>query len=190
MTRTLHGGTIAVPRRANAEGDGVVVSSGAVTVDVYIDFQCPFCRQFHEIAGATLGGMAADGSTTLVYHPMNFLDQVSTNRYSTRAAAASGCASDGGMFSRYAHALFVTQPPEGGPGLTDEELISLGISVGLPADEFGECVIRGTYLEWPTYVTERATARGINATPTVLVEGIPVAANPTLIAAAVDRLLA
>jgi protein-disulfide isomerase len=47
MTRTLHGGAIAVPKRTNAEGDGVVVSSGAVTVDVYIDFQCPFCRQFH-----------------------------------------------------------------------------------------------------------------------------------------------
>jgi hypothetical protein len=48
--------------------------------------------------------MATDGRITLVYHPMNFLDAVSTNRYSTRAA--SGCASDGGMFSRYAHALF------------------------------------------------------------------------------------
>jgi protein-disulfide isomerase len=132
--------------------------------------------------------MAADGSITLVFHPMNFLNAVSTDRYSTRAAAAPGCASDGGTFSRYAHALFVNQPTEGGPGLTDEELISLGISVGLPADKFGECVIRGTYLEWPAYVTERA-ARGINATPTVLVEGIPVPANPTMIAAAVDRLL-
>jgi protein-disulfide isomerase len=189
MTGRLHGGTIAIPKRANQEGDGIVVSSGAATVDVYIDFQCPFCRQFEWIAGPTLGAMAADGRITLVYHPMNFLDAVSTNRYSTRAAAASGCASDGGMFARYAHALFVNQLPEGGPGLTDEELIAIGVSVGPPEQAFGECVHRGTYLDWPTYVTERATARGVNATPTVLVEDIPVAANPTMIAAAVDRFI-
>jgi hypothetical protein len=50
-------------------------------------------------------------------------------------------------------------------------------------------VHRGTYLDWPTYVTERATAKGVNATPTVLVEDIPVAASPTVIAAAMDRFI-
>jgi protein-disulfide isomerase len=42
---------------------------------------------------------------------MNFLDEASTTNYSTRAAAASGCAADGGRFVQYAHALFSSQPP-------------------------------------------------------------------------------
>ena len=57
---------------------------------------------------------------------MNFLDQASTTHYSTRAAAASGCAADQDRFTDYLHELFVNQPPEGSAGLSDTELIALG----------------------------------------------------------------
>jgi protein-disulfide isomerase len=187
MTSTPGGNTIPVPvpRGATPDGDGIVVGSGPVVVDAYIDFQCPFCRQFEENAGPTLDAMVVSRQISLVHHPMNFLDAASTNHYSTRAAASSGCASDGGRFNEYAHALFANQPPEGGPGLSDEQLIELGTLVGLPAAEFGRCVTSGKYLEWPSYVTELAIARGVNATPTVFVQGTPVPANPVMIAAAV-----
>lgn len=56
--------------------------------------------------------------------------------YSTRAAAASGCAADKGRLVAYAHALFVDQPPEGGPGLSDAELAALGHAVGLADTAF------------------------------------------------------
>src|SRR5690242_21064075 len=78
-----------------------------------------------------LADLVTAGQVSLVYHPMNFLDEASTTSYSTRAAAASGCAADRGRFAEYAHALFVSQPPEGGPGLTDAELAGLGRAVGL-----------------------------------------------------------
>ncbi len=174
-----------VPASATPAGDGVVIGQGTVTVDAFIDFLCPFCRQFELSSGQALATMVADGQISLVYHPMNFLDEASTTRYSSRAAAAAGCASDGGRFADYARALFVSQPPEGGPGLSDAELIELGLSVGLPSPAFGECVPRGHYLDWPTYVTAMATARGVSATPAVLVEGISVPANARMIAAAV-----
>jgi hypothetical protein len=38
---------------------------------------------------------------------------------------------------------------------------------------------------WPTHVTEQASARGVNATPTTLVQGVPVPADAHTIAAAV-----
>jgi protein-disulfide isomerase len=116
---------------------------------------------------------------------MSFLDEASTTRYSSRAAAASGCASDGGKFREYLRALFVSQPPEGGPGLTDAELAELGIEAGLTDPAFGHCVLGGHYLDWPPYVTELAAATGVSGTPTVLVAGAAVAANPQSIAAAV-----
>jgi protein-disulfide isomerase len=183
MTSELAPGQI--PAGATPQGDGIVLGAGPVTVDAYIDFLCPFCRQFELSSGPGLDAMVTDGRIRLVYHPMSFLDGASTTRYSSRAAAASGCASDGGKFPEYVHALFASQPPEGGPGLTDAELVRLGISAGLTDAAFGHGVLSGRYLDWPPYVTELAAARGVNATPTVLVGGVPVAAEDRVIAAAV-----
>jgi protein-disulfide isomerase len=163
----------------------VVIGTGPVSVDVFIDFLCPFCRQFELSAGETLAAMAADGRISLAYHPMNFLDAASTTRYSTRAAAASGCAADGDRLAEYAHALFVDQPPEGSAGLTDAQLVEIGVAAGLPRAAFGECVQQGRYLDWPPHVTARATDLGVSATPTVLVAGVPVPANARMITAAV-----
>ena len=174
-----------IPADATAAGDGIVTGDGPVTVDAYIDFLCPYCREFELSAEDTLNAMIADGQIRLAYHPMSFLDEASTTRYSSRAAAASGCASDGGKFREYLRALFASQPPEGGPGLSDAELIELGIGAGLADPAFSSCVLAGRYLDWPPYVTELAAAAGVSGTPTVLVAGDPVAAEPRAIAAAV-----
>jgi protein-disulfide isomerase len=176
---------VPVPAGANADGDGIVVGGGPVTVDAYIDFLCPFCRMFEERTGPTLRSMLDDGLINLVYHPMGFLDDLSTDRYSSRASSASGCASDRGRFYEYAQALFANQPPEGGPGLSDEELVRLGAAVGIQDGAFPGCVLGHMYLLWTRYVTERAVARGISGTPSVFVEGVGVPANPLTIAAAV-----
>jgi protein-disulfide isomerase len=153
-------------------------------VDAYIDFLCPFCRQFEERSGPMLDRLVAAGAISLVYHPLAFLDPLSTTRYSSRASAASGCAADGGHFDEYANALFANQPPEGGPGLSDEELVALGHAVGLDQG-FDRCVAAGVYLPWTAFVTARAVERGVHGTPTVFVAGVPVPANGPMIAAAV-----
>ncbi|MEU6366669.1 thioredoxin domain-containing protein [Streptomyces sp. NPDC046931] len=104
-----------LPASASPTGDGIVVGSGPVQVDAFIDFLCPFCRQFEEKSGPILDELVADEAISLVYHPMGFLDNLSTTRYSSRASAASGCASDGGRFMEYLYALFANQPPRAGP---------------------------------------------------------------------------
>jgi protein-disulfide isomerase len=174
-----------LPAGVTAEGDGIVIGHGPVRVDAFIDFLCPFCRQFELAAESTLARLVADGQISLVYHPMNFLDEASTTNYSTRAAAASGCAADGGRFAEYAHALFVSQPPEGGPGLSDADLASIGQAAGLAGTAFTACLSDAPYLDWPSYVTARATALGVEATPTVLVAGKAVRPEARPIAAAV-----
>jgi protein-disulfide isomerase len=70
-----------------------------VRVDAYIDFLCPYSRKFELSSGPTLASLAADRLASIAYHPMNFLDEASTTSYSTRAAAASGCAADHGRFA-------------------------------------------------------------------------------------------
>jgi protein-disulfide isomerase len=152
-----------IPAGATPDGDGIVVADGLVPVDAFIDFLCPYCRQFELSAGPGLQTMAAAGRIRLVYHPMSFLDDASTTRYSSRAGAASGCASDGGKF----------------------ELAELGRAVGLPAQAITSCLLTGKYLDWPPYVTAVATARGVESTPTILVGGAQVPADGQAIAAAV-----
>ena len=190
LARTAPGGGVQaapprVPAHTTPEGDGVVVSTGPVRVDAYIDFQCPFCRAFELSSGEALRAMATEGLIALVYHPMDFLDEASTNHYSSRAASASGCASDADRFSEYAQVLFANQPPEGGPGLTDEQLVELGAAVGLTEPTFARCVAEHPYVPWADHVTQRAMARGVSGTPTTLVAGVPVPANARAIAAAV-----
>jgi protein-disulfide isomerase len=164
-----------------------MIGHGPVRVDAFVDFLCPFCRRFELSSGPELAELVAAGQVSLVYHPMNFLDEASTTNYSTRAAAASGCAADRGRFAEYSRELFVSQPPEGGPGLSDAELADLGRAAGLPAAAFDACVAEGRYLDWPSRVTERATALGVEATPTVLVAGAVVSPQARSIAAAVAR---
>jgi protein-disulfide isomerase len=176
-----------VPAGATPEGDGIVVGDGPVRIDAFIDFMCPYCRQFELSAAPALSGLVAEHLVSLVYHPMNFLDEASTTSYSTRASAASGCAADQERFLQYLHALFVSQPPEGGPGLSDAELAQIGRGVGLAEAAFAACLGDAPYLDWPPYVTARATAVGVTGTPTVLVAGAAVAPDPRAISAAVAR---
>jgi protein-disulfide isomerase len=176
-----------LPAGATVEGDGVMIGHGPVRVDAFIDFLCPFCRQFELSSAPTLADLVTGGEVSLVYHPMNFLDEASTTNYSRRAASASGCAADEGRFVAYAHALFVNQPPEGGPGLSDGELAALGCDVGLADTQFTACLSGAPYLDWSPYVTARAIAAGIEATPTVLVAGAVVRPQARSIASAVAR---
>lgn len=175
-----------IPANATPEGDGVLVGDGPVRIDAFVDFLCPYCRQFELSAGETLAELSSSGQASIAYHPMNFLDAASTTNYSTRAAAASGCAADAGRFVEYAHALYARQPPEGGAGLTDQELADLAQLVELDGPPFITCMTERPYLEWPSYVTARALDLGVEATPTVLVAGAPVRPDPHAIVSAVS----
>lgn len=177
--------TYARPQGATGDGAGIAVGTGAVPVDIYVDFMCPHCKAFETEAGPTLKQLVDEKKITLIYHPVAFLDRASTNQYSTRAAASAGCAADGGKLVEYSDALFVRQPAEGGPGLTDDELIQVGGSVQLVDPVFGQCVRSGRYTSWVRHVTDTASARGVTGTPTVYVAGRVTPASSAAILSAV-----
>jgi protein-disulfide isomerase len=175
------------PAGATSEGDGIAVGDGPVRVDLYIDFLCPFCQRFELNAADALAALAASHQATLVYHPMNFLDEASTTRYSTRASAAAGCASDLGRFVEFTHQLFVQQPPEGGPGLSDAEIAGVAQAAGLDPSAFTACTGQGRYLDWPDFVTAGAVEASVPGTPTVRVNGTEVEPDGDSITAAVQK---
>ncbi|WNI32572.1 thioredoxin domain-containing protein [Streptomyces sp. ITFR-6] len=160
------------PAGATADKAGLAVSGGAVRVDLYLDYLCPECRNTERAIAADLKGLKADGGVRLVYHPVAFLDDYSSpGGYSTRAASAAACAADRGRFEEYSSALFEKQPPERGPGLSDEQLIRTAEEVGIKGDAFTRCVRDATHKPWVRYVSEAAASRRVSLTPTVMVDG-------------------
>ena len=146
-------------------------ASAPVKVTLYEDFICPHCEEFETAAGTTIDQLVAANKVTVQYHPIAILDRSSTTEYSTRAAAASAAAAQGGKFAEYHKALFANQPEEGSAGLDNAKLIELGKSVGLTDAAFADAVNNGTYKAWATKATDTAGSRGVSSTPTVQVAG-------------------
>jgi protein-disulfide isomerase len=161
---------VVVPPGATAAGVSVGRPDAKATVDIYLDFQCPVCRAYEQSSGATLDQMIANGSARVVYHPVAFLDRMSSTQYSSRASAASGCAAQAGVFPQFVKLLYANQPPEGGSGLSNQQLIALGQQAGAGAD-FAQCVNANTYAGWTKSLTDAASKAGVNGTPTVMVNG-------------------
>jgi len=159
------------PVNATADGMGLIAAKGPVTVEIYQDYMCPYCGAFEKEAQATIDKLISDGKIQLTIHPIAILDEFSNGtKYSTRASAAAACASDAGKLLPYNSALYANQPKEGSDGLTTDKLIEIGKSVGLGSD-FESCVKSGKYLTWVPQVTDAASRRGIQGTPTVYVAG-------------------
>ncbi|HCT78938.1 MAG TPA: disulfide bond formation protein DsbA [Micromonosporaceae bacterium] len=172
------------PASANKDGNGIVTGSGPVIVEDYIDFICPHCKSFHDEATPAIKQLIAENKITFVTHPVAYLDRFSTNKYSTRASAASGCAADGGKFTEYEDVLFDNQPAEGTAGPGDDQLIQFGSQVGL-GETFAQCVKGKRHVTWAKKVSEDATEAGVTGTPTVLVNGKKIQGGSAAIIAAV-----
>ena len=172
IQRSTSSSSYATPAHAVQDNSGIPISSGKVQVDAWVDFLCPICKEFETSASTELDSLVSANQITLVYHPVAILDR-STDPpgYSTRAGAAAGCAQDLGKFPEFFKALYAQQPAEGSAGLSDDQLIQIGGSVGLIDPTFAKCVRDGTYTNWMSHTTDVFSQKGYTGTPTVLVAG-------------------
>jgi protein-disulfide isomerase len=148
-----------------ATGDGP-------TVDVFLDFLCPYCSQFSEINGKDLQELAEDGDVTLRMHVRPMLDdQTSPAGYSGRSANAALAVydEDPDLFWDMERALYEAQPAEGSEGLSDQQLIDLAHEVGA-SDAVDDEITGMTYRDW-IYDQVEPEAEKIGGTPTVLIDG-------------------
>jgi protein-disulfide isomerase len=190
--RTSTSADAAVPAGTVEEGTAVPVGQdGApVVVDVYEDFQCPACASLEEVTGPTLAELAEGGSITLRYRPIAFLDRASTTDYSTRALNAAGVVLDAAgpdAFAAFHDLLFANQPPEGGTGLSDDELVDHAAEAGATGESVEQGIRELRFEDWAAQITEAASQAGVTGTPTVLVDGEELAdRSPEGLRAAVD----
>lgn len=102
------------------------------TLDLYEDFQCPACQQFEKQFGAQIVQAINDGTLSVRYHMVNFLDK--SGKYSSRAAgAAKAVAAENNvdLYLNFHTKLYDQQPPEtDANGLSNEQLAQIAASVG------------------------------------------------------------
>lgn len=167
-----------------ADGVAGTENEGAKTLDVYVDYMCPICKQFESLNAASIAEMREAGDLTLVVHPVSILDRASQGtEYSTRAASAAAWVADRApeQFAAFHDAMFASQPQENTPGLSDEQIAQVAEQAGVPADVAAGITsgdAHETYEEWVTASSEVAgstesllNAEGGFGTPTVVIDG-------------------
>lgn len=182
------------PQGVSAGGVVTVGEEDApVTVRLVEDFQCPACAAFEAAVGDRLAERVEAGEVQVEHRPIAFLDRASTTEYSSRAlGAALAVLEDAGTdaWAAYHELLFAQQPPEGGAGLDDEQLVALAVEAGADEAAVAEAVEERPYDRWIDQATEAAFEDGVSGTPTVYVDGVEVQATPEALDAAVDAALA
>jgi protein-disulfide isomerase len=107
-----------------------------VVIVEYSDFECPFCKGFHETMNKIMEEYGPSGKVAWVYRHYP-LTQI--HKKAQPAAEASECvAKIGGndKFWQYANALSAGAPES----LTDENLLSNAIKIGINEAEFKACL--------------------------------------------------
>ncbi|ANY06526.1 DsbA family protein [Pseudonocardia sp. HH130630-07] len=161
---------LVVPANATAQGVSTGNAQAPAKIDVYVDFQCPACKQFQEASGQTLDELRDSGQAQINYHPIAILDRVSPDRFSSRAAAAAGCVAEAGAFPEWEKLMYANQPTEGDPGLTTEQMAQLAQQAGAQGD-VAACIEDERFEPWAEGLTQQAFEAGIQSTPTIRVNG-------------------
>ena len=148
----------------------------APRLDIWEDFQCPICKELEVANGATIESLAQQGKVQLYWHPATFIEQrfPNSNRSSTRAAYAWGCAVDAGKTLDYHNGIFAMQSATEGAGYTDAQLLGLATQVGITGNAyttFQQCFSSAKYLQWTINSENSFTAQGIGGTPTGILNG-------------------
>lgn len=156
---------------------------GVVDIQVYFDYLCQNCALFEERNGSQLRTWIQSGAATVEYHPIAVLTSKSAGtQYSMRAANAAACVAEFApdSFFDFNAALFVDQPEEGSPGLSDAEIIERAERAevaNLP--RVRTCIEEKRFRSWVVAATQRALAgpipgtnvEAITSTPTIIVNG-------------------
>ena len=186
--------------------NGVIVgkTTAPVTMDTYEDFQCPICENFESTTSADLAKLVTAGKLKIRYHMISILDSSSSgNQYSTRAANAALCASDisTAAFQAYHAVLYgkdstgaQIQPAEGSDGRTDGQLETY-LKQALPkatttqTSTFTDCVTGQTHAALVAAITDEASRKDVNGTPTIFVNGKSVTASTADVIGAINKAL-
>ncbi|MEV5507502.1 thioredoxin domain-containing protein [Streptomyces orinoci] len=155
-------------------------AAAAATLVVYEDFRCPACGLFENAYRSTIHSLEDEGKLKAEYHIVTLIDKNLGGKGSVNAANAAACAQDAGKFSAYHDVLYQNQPVETDDAFAAKSrLVQLADKVqGLNTPVFQKCVDEGTHDSWVQRNQAAFAKSGYKATPTVLLNGKSIYADP------------
>jgi protein-disulfide isomerase len=141
-----------------------------VTIEVWADYQCPFCRLEDVLFGGAIDReYVTPGIARVVYRDFAFLGQESID-----AAVASRCAGaqEPAAQLRYHDALYTFQQGENQGRYARENLVQLAEIAGVPSqDAFTACLDDPAVAQAVTDETMAGRNVGVTSTPTLRLRG-------------------
>ncbi len=127
----------------------------------FMDFECPFCRRFHSVYNNAQTVLGDSVAFLFVHFPLP------GHRFAQLAAQVSMCAHEQGQFAAMHDRLLETQDSFGLKPWRD-----YASAAGVPdLDYFDRCVASREHHPLIAAGASRAAELGLNATPTVIVNG-------------------
>ena len=159
---------------ALADGRAVGKADAPVTLEVWTDFQCPVCGQFAKtVEPALMTKYVTPGVLRIIHHDAAFQGAKSNASYdeSVEAGAGARCAADQGRYWPYQDWTFANQSGENEGAYAATRLTAIATAAGLDIGAWQACVSTGAAQEAVRAETSRAVAAGVNATPTMSING-------------------
>ena len=142
--------------------------SSPITIVEFGDYQCHQCYNwFHNTKPAITSDYIETGKANLVFVDLAFLGSDSP-----KAAQASYCAEDQGMYWEYHDILYNSQEPKiDGGWANSERLKAFAFSLDLDMDLFESCLDSEKYSKRVQYNTQQARDNGVRGTPGFFIVG-------------------
>jgi len=152
---------------AFVDGRALGDPNAPVTIEIWADFQCPFCGlQARGVEPSIERSFAADGRARVVYRDFAFLGQESFD-----AAVAARCAGRQDAFWYYHDLLFSSQQGENQGAFARERLVALAEFAALDTAAFTACLGDVAVLKEVQDETAQGGEVGVTSTPVLRIEG-------------------
>ena len=141
--------------------------SAPITIVEFGDYQCEQCYAwFHNTKPAIVQDYIDTGKANLVFVDLAFL-----GRDSPKAAQASYCAEDQGMYWEYHDLLYNFQEHVDNGWANSERLKAFADSLDLDMELFESCLDSGKYSKRVQYNIQQAKENGVRGTPGFFIVG-------------------
>jgi len=175
---------------ALVNGEDLGSADAPVTLEIWSDFQCPFCSQLaRTYLPQLVSDFVVDGELRLVPRDVDFVGRGDPNE-SVEAAVAASCAAEQGKYWQYHDILLWNQIGENRGAFSETRLGQMADQVGLDRRSWDQCRTDPAREAAVAATTSEAIAAGINGTPTLVLNGVTISGMPRTYKDLADSVLA
>jgi protein-disulfide isomerase len=158
------------PAGIPVHGDVLGNTEAPITIDLYEDFQCPACQRWGtDVFPSIVRNELAAGTVKIAFHSFAFIGPESE----TAGRAAWAAARQDRFWDMWATIYANQGTRENDGSFRRERLIAMAGVLGLDLVRFSADLDSADAAAWVADGVAGAAAAGVNSTPTLLIDGVP-----------------